>query len=91
MKNLRWTDNTCYVDRTRTCLHAWLTQEDMDMLRTLFNGEVSFTPTSNEQFTNYLLTTGKEAGHYIDCRTTHPAFGVLLVMTGRVPVRGEAA
>ena len=78
MKNMKWPDNTCYVDRTHTNLHGDLSTEDIAWITDIFEGQVSFTPTTNLASARDYLAKGMEVGHYIRCRTTHPAFNLLL-------------
>ena len=78
MKNMRWPDNTCYTDRTPTNLHGDLSAEDIVWIKDIFEGQVSFTPTTNEASARGYLAKGMEVGHYIYCRTTNPAFNLLL-------------
>ena len=78
MRNMSLADTTCYTDRTNTNLHGDLSAEDIDWIKDMFEGQVSFTPTTNEASARNYLAKGMEVGHYIYCKTTHPAFNLLL-------------
>jgi hypothetical protein len=76
-----------------TTLHGFLTAEDIKDIKELFDGEVRFIETTHPATAAEILADGGEVGHYINCKTTHPAFErlvnwVLITENVRL-VRGE--
>lgn len=92
MKRMSWPDNMCFADETKTCLHGFISLEDMKVIRYWLNDEVSFIPTSHAKWTEAALAEGQEVGHYINCSTTNEGFEPLLsliAMLDRRVIRGE--